>query len=166
MRSVDWAKCALLASLLAGCDSSRGPRLGQGPAPADAKNQEEPNDWIKRRIGQHSQAAKSGRYHGKTVDEWAQLLNDSDREEIARGAQALWVLGARGRRHLMEGLESPSPETRRICLETLTVSDFKAEGEQGRLMLMKLMGDHADFRIRQIADSYIRQWSIALPSPP
>ena len=63
--------------------------------------------------------------------------------------RGLRVLGFRGRPYLLRGLEHPNAETRRICLELLSVSDLCAEGEQGRLLLMKLSGDPADFRIRQ-----------------
>jgi hypothetical protein len=93
------------------------------------------------------------------------MLQGHDHAEVAEACRALRVLGTEGRAHLFEGLQSPRAETRRLCLETLTISDFKRQGESGRQLLVGLAGDHADIRIRERATAYLSQWHGTIPSP-
>ena len=106
------------------------------------------------------------RYQGKTLEQWAEALNESNTTVVFRASRALRVMGGAGRPYLIQGLDSPSPETRRICLESLSVSDFKSYGQRGRDLLLKLAGDPADLRIRHRAMMYVGQWKDAVPSPP
>jgi hypothetical protein len=77
----------------------------------------------------------------------------------------LAVLGHEGRGLLFQGLESSEPETRRMCLERLSICDFKKQGESGRQLLVKMAGDHDDVRIRERATSYLSQWHGTIPAP-
>jgi hypothetical protein len=104
-------------------------------------------------------------YGGRTPEQWAQVLNTPNREDVAEAARALKVLGSEGRPYLLQGLESSQAETRRLCLENLTVSDLKKQGEGGRQLLVKLAGDPADMRIRGRATAYLGQWGGTIPSP-
>jgi hypothetical protein len=109
--------------------------------------------------------AKATSYQNLTPEQWGRLLESPDRDRVLEACRALWVLGPHGRPYLIQGLESPSSETRRLCLETLTVSDLRATGEPGRQILVKLAGDPADLRIRERAHVYLGQWNRAVPSP-
>jgi hypothetical protein len=105
-------------------------------------------------------------FHGRSPEEWGRLLDDADREDAARACHALRVLGAEGRPYLIQGLQNPRTETRRVCLENLSVSDLRAAGESGRQLLLALAGDRTDLRIRERAGLYLAQWPRAIPSPP
>jgi hypothetical protein len=113
---------------------------------------------------QHKPREKS-KYHGWTAEQWARALESSESESILRACQALHILGAEGRPHLFRGLESDGPETRRLCLESLSVSELRSFGEDGKQMLIKLAGDRSDIRIRERASLYITQWNQATPAP-
>jgi hypothetical protein len=164
MRAGIWASLATLALGLVGCDVPRGPRLAISTARApDAEADEQP--VVVARKPQPSAPATAA-YQGKTLEQWAQALNDDNPSVVARACRALHVMGATGRPYLIQGLESHNPETRRMCLERLTVSDFKSYGQRGRDVLLKLAGDPADLRIRNQAMLYVGQWKDAIPSPP
>ena len=103
-------------------------------------------------------------YQGRTLEQWAEALNAKEEEEIWRAAQALHILGAEGRPPLYRGLESPSVHTRRICLMTLTVSDIRCYGDDGRRKLVDLAGDQEDMRIRERASYYLALWRKVVPA--
>ena len=88
--------------------------------------------------------------------------------DLAAGwlAARLQHLGAQGRPFLVQGLEHPNPETRRLCLENLSVSDLRCYGDPGRQLLVRLSSDHADLRIRERASAYLRLWGQTAPAPP
>jgi hypothetical protein len=113
---------------------------------------------------QHKPREKS-KYHGWTAEQWARALESSESESILRACQALHILSAEGRPYLFRGLESDNPETRRLCLESLSVSELRSFGEDGKQMLIKLAGDRSDIRIRERATLYITQWNQATPAP-
>jgi len=148
-----------LAVGMAGCGYFQGPRLSMTTAPG-AKVPEAVT--VQRATAKPRAPSK---YHGWTAERWAEALEHRDRESIRRAAQALKVLGAEGRPYLIAGLESSNPETRRFCLEVLTVADFRVYGEQGKQLLVKLAGDPVDLRIRERANQYILQWNQAIPAP-
>jgi len=144
--------------LLAGaCDDYRGPRLalptnsaGDTPRPGHAGT------------GRHKGPTV---YGGKTAEQWGQvILTKTDHDEVAEACRSLRVLAREGRPYLVQGLDSTNPETRRLCLESLTVHDFKKLGESGRQKLVTLSGDHDDVRIRERAAAYLKEWHGAVPS--
>ena len=139
---------------LAGCDRLGGPRLAMGTGG------EERAAWT----GLQRPSRKALVYGGKTPEQWGQMLGETDREEVLEACRALKVLGTEGRPHLIRGVSNSKPETRRLCLETLTVGDFRRQGEAGRQVLVKLSGDVADVRIRERAMAYLAQWDKAAPS--
>ena len=104
-------------------------------------------------------------YGGKTADQWGRALQGSDREQIIEACRALHVLGHEGRQQLFTGLDSPSPEARRLCLQTLTIADFKRLGDAGREKLVTLSGDRDDMRIRERAVQLLGQWHGSVPAP-
>ncbi len=149
----------LLVLAAAGCDDYRGPRLAisgreGGTAPAG------------RPVG-GAPPTKTGPmvYGGKTADEWCESLYSGDREEVAEACRALHVMNREGCGHLIKGLDSTKPETRRLCLETLTIADFKKLGDAGRQKLVKLSGDRDDIRIRERAAFLLREWHGSIPAP-
>jgi hypothetical protein len=154
--------CALLfplTLLASACDDFRGPRLAITTNPASTEVH-----------GRHPGGAPPARkgptvYGGKTAEQWAKALEGTDREEITEACRALHVLGREGREHLVQGLDSAHSETRRICLETLTIADFKKLGDAGRQKLVKLSGDRDDMRIRERASVLLRQWHGSIPAP-
>jgi hypothetical protein len=103
-------------------------------------------------------------YHGKTPEQWGEILKDGDMNKAYKAARALKIMGAEGRPYLFEGLESSHPECRRLALESLSVSDLRSHGEDGRRMLIKLAGDRSDMRIRERATHYLAQWNNAIPA--
>jgi hypothetical protein len=104
------------------------------------------------------------RYDGRTAEQWAQVLAAGSWDQTKYACQALRVLGAQGRPYLLQGLDHPNPETRRMCLENLTVSDFRGVGEPGRQALVRLSGDGTDYRIRERANAYLNQWNRSIPA--
>jgi hypothetical protein len=110
--------------------------------------------------------AQASSYQNLTPEQWGRRLESPDHDRVLEACRSLWVLGPQGRPYLIQGLDSPSPETRRLCLETLTVSDLRTIGEPGRQLLVKLSGDPADIRIRERAHVYLGQWHRAVPAPP
>jgi hypothetical protein len=104
-------------------------------------------------------------YGGKTAEQWARALRGNDREAILEACRALHVMGRDGRQHLMDGLDSANPEARRLCLETLTIADFKKLSDAGRQKLVKLSGDRDDMRIRERAVLLLGQWHGSIPAP-
>jgi hypothetical protein len=147
----------LLALFAAACDDYRGPRLAMstnaaGTAPG-------------RPVG-GAPPTPSGPmvYGGKTAAEWGKLLEGGKREEVAEACRALHVMHREGREHLVKGLDSPNSETRRMCLETLTIADLKKLGDAGRQKLVKLSGDRDDVRIRERAAFLLSQWHVSIPA--
>src|SRR5437899_2049210 len=140
-----WASLATLVLGVAGCDMPRGPKLAISTARGSDAEADEP--VVVARKPQPSVPATTP-YQGKTLEQWAQALNDDNPSVVSRASRALHVMGAAGRPYLIQGLESHNPETRRMCLERLTVSDFKSYGQRGRDLLLKLAGDPVDLRIR------------------
>jgi hypothetical protein len=172
MRHGCWSGLAILCLGLAGCeDGPAGPahavpgvplvKARPSTTPAVAGESVAAGD----RLASPPQVQTPARYDGLTVDEWARHLTDPDRSVAWRAALALRVLGSEGRPHLMRALESSNPQTRFIALESLTLADFRAYGEEGRRLLIKLSGDRLDFRIRERASMYLAQWRDALPAP-
>ncbi len=148
-----------LVTLFAGaCDDYRGPHLALstnagGTAPAG------------RPVGGAPAATKRPAvYGGKTAEQWGKVLQGSDREEVAEACRALHVLHREGREYLFHGLDSANPETRRLCLETLMIADFKKLGDAGRQKLVKLAGDRDDVRIRERAAFLLTQWHGSIPA--
>jgi hypothetical protein len=150
---------AALGCLLAGCDAGQDPKLaiptGTEAAKAAVKDAAKPAPPPKVKT----------RYHGKTADEWGQALSDPDLNTVRLACLALRVMGAEGRPHLIGGLENPQSETRRMCLENLTVSDLRTLGDGGRQLLVKLAGDPKDLRIRETATRYLAEWHQHVPAP-
>ncbi len=151
----------LTVALLAGaCDGPRGPRLALSTQPTtteQAQPQRAPG-------GAPTMPKGSTIYCGKTAEQWAQLLQSSDREQIAEACRALHVMGREGREHLFQGLDSPNAETRRHCLEALTIADFKKKSDAGRTKLVRLSGDRDDMRIRERAVLLLGQWHGSIPA--
>lgn len=172
MRNLTWASGVVAVLILVGCDMPRGPRLSMTTAPGRATEQSDvsrspaPAQPEQPPLRASAKGAVANRYHGHSLEQWAEKLSDSDPKVVSRAGHALHVLGSPGRPYLIQGLESPYPETRRLCLENLSVSDLKAQGERGRETLVKLAGDIHDMRIRQKATQYLEQWNGAIPSPP
>ena len=113
---------------------------------------------------------KDGKYHftippERYGEQWAKVLQGSDREQIGEACRALGVLGREGREYLYQGLDSPNTEARRMCLATLTIADFKKKSDAGRQKLVKLAGDRDDMRIRERATQLLSQWRGSIPSP-
>jgi hypothetical protein len=104
-------------------------------------------------------------YGGKTADQWGRALQGTDREQIIEACRALHVLGREGRQQLLTGLDSSNPEARRLCLDTLTIADFKGQGDSGRQKLVTLSGDRDDMRIRERAVQLLGQWHGSVPAP-
>jgi hypothetical protein len=105
------------------------------------------------------------KYMGKTSEDWAQDLQDANPETVRTASVALRVLGAEGRPYLIQGLDSNIPETRRMCLENLSVSDLRGLGDEGRKLLVRLSGDRSDLRIRERASHYLIEWDQHIPAP-
>jgi hypothetical protein len=152
-----WLVLAAFAAV--GCD---GPRLPKGAIPASSTAEDKEAE--QRLTGLPHLPRHRHRYQGRTAEEWARSLESKDLEEIWRAAQALHVLGGEGRPHLVRGLESASADTRRVCLENLTVPDLRAFGEHGQHLLVQLAGDHDDIRIRERASYYLQLWDRTIPA--
>ncbi len=149
----------LLALSAAACDDYRGPRLSistnaAGTAPAG-------------RPAGGAPPAKQGPmvYGGKTADEWCEMLYSGNRQDVAEACRALHVMNREGCGHLVKGLDSSNAETRRMCLDTLTIADFKKLGDAGRQKLVKLSGDRDDVRIRERSTFLLQQWHGSIPAP-
>ncbi len=104
-------------------------------------------------------------YGGKTAAEWAAVLQGNNRDDVIEACRALRVLGHEGREHLIQGLDSATPETRRLCLNTLAIADFKKMGDAGRQKLVTLAGDRDDVRIRDRAALLLTEWRGSIPAP-
>ena len=159
MGNTFWRIVVLAALGLLGCDNSRSPRMAMPTNSAEQKANLDTGS-----IALSSLPVKT-RYQGRTAEEWGQVLGHEDLNLARQAAQALKVLRADGRPYLVKGLESPVPETRRLCLECLTVSDLRSYGDQGRKALVKLAGDRMDLRIRERATQYLKEWDRSIPSP-
>jgi hypothetical protein len=162
MRQTAWSVALVGCLGLAGCDDARPPKYA---IPSATNREKEAAPPAVYGIKPTTTKEKKHRYQGKTAEEWAQLLSAKSHEEIWKACLALRVLGAEGRPHLLEGIQHASPETRRICLATLDVSDFRAYGEEGRRWLVHLAGDTSDMRIRERANQFLMQWDRSLPAP-
>lgn len=103
-------------------------------------------------------------YEGLSAHDWGQILVTGDRQSAQKACMALKVMGAEGRPHMLRGLDSPNPETRRLCLEQMPLADIRSFGETGKQTLIRLAGDPADIRIRERANTYLNQWSKTLPA--
>ena len=161
--------CILLLGMglgVCGCDSFHGPPLAISTA-ADDTGSKQTSSTSTKTPGPPRPPTNRPLivYNGHTVEQWAQLLQSADRQQVFEACQALTVLGYEGRYLLFQGLESPHAETRLLCLEHLAVSDFKKQGETGRRLLVKLAADPDDIRIRDRATSYLGQWNRAVPAP-
>jgi len=153
---------AALCGILAGCDSSEAPRMAV-PTSGTAKSADLATGPGANK-GKATPAAKV-RYHGRTAEQWAEALEDPSLDVVRQACRALKVLRGEGRQYLMKGLESSVPETRRMCLEALSVSDLRTFGEQGREALVRLAGDRDDIRIRELATRYLKEWHQTIPAP-
>jgi hypothetical protein len=138
------------------CDSYRGPKL------ALPTGQEQSGTTEHRQVGSRNGATL---YGGKTAAQWSESLKTNDRDQVSETCRVLHVLGSEGRPYLWQGLDNANPETRRCCLEHLSIADFKREGEGGRQKLVQLSGDPADIRIRERATALLQQWHGSIPSP-
>src|SRR5262245_32789584 len=139
-----------------------GPRLA---VPSTPGNNTTPSAQPEaRKVAAKPQSTKAPKYHGKTAEQWSQALQTTDLEKKTQAGRALHILGGEGRPFLIHGLEDPNPETRRVCLESLTVSDLRAVGDQGRQLRVKLAGDPMDIRMRERAGLYLSQWNRAAPA--
>jgi len=161
MRKMWWLVGTVLGVTLLGCGQPRGPKLSMSTAPAAQTELPQPENAP--RVSPSPVA--TARHHGRTLDEWGQALEDNDPHVIHEASRVLHILGAAGRPYLVRALESPNPETRRICLDHLLVADLKVYGEHGRQVLVKLAGDRADLRIRKRAALFLEQWSGTPPAP-
>jgi hypothetical protein len=155
---------AILTCGLAGCDSSEAPRMAV-PTAAAAKPAVPPSPVTTDQVKAPAAPAPKSRYHGRTPEQWAVALEDPSLDVVRQACRALRVLGGEGRQYLLKGLESSVPETRRMCLEALSVSDLRSFGEPGRAILVKLAGDPADLRIRELATRYLKEWHQTIPAP-
>ncbi len=159
MRRTSPAVLLSLTLLACACDDYRGPRLaistGAAGTPAAGRA---PGGAPPHRDG-------PAVYGGKTAQQWAQVLKGSNRDEIVEACRALHVLGREGHEYLFQGLDSANSEARRLCLETLTIADFKKRSEAGRQKLVKLAGDRDDVRIRERAAYLLTQWHGSIPAP-
>jgi hypothetical protein len=148
----------VLALLACACDGYRGPRLALATnAGATAA--------AGRPTGGAPVAKSPTVYGGKTAEQWGKVLQANDRAEVVEACRALRVLAGEGRPFLYRGLDSTNPETRRLCLESLTIADFKKMSEPGRQKLVTLAGDRDDVRIRERAVLYLSQWNDSIPAP-
>ena len=164
MRTAPLAANILLfvaSAFVVGC-GFEGPRLAVPSTRANNANQAAQPE--PRKFAAKPQARKAPRYHGKTAEQWSQTLQTTELEKKNQAGRALHILGSEGRPFLIQGLEDSNPETRRVCLEALTVSELRAAGDQGRQLLVKLAGDPMDIRIRERAGLYLSQWNRAAPA--
>jgi hypothetical protein len=164
MRTIHAAPLLALGLIAAGCDA-RPPRQTIPPgnaAPSEIEASGGTTTVVNR---PKTRPKRQLLYQGRTPEQWGQLVNSRDAEEVWRACLALRILGAAGRPHLVKGLQSSSPEARRMCLATLSVCDLRVYGEEGRRMLVELAGDDADVRIRERATLYLSQWNRAIPAP-
>src|SRR5713101_949034 len=154
MRHLPASALIVVSLLAAGCDSARAPKQAIPAANANAESEASGGSVV---VVSHpkTRPKKKLLYQGRTAEQWGQALGARDEDEIWRASLALRVLGAEGRPHLVKGLQSPAPTTRRICLETLSVCDLRSYGEDGRRLLVELAGDDADVRIRERAALYL-----------
>jgi hypothetical protein len=147
----------LLPLLICSCDDYRGPNLSL-PTNGETGSQRD----TRRSAGRQKEPMV---YSGKTADQWAKLLQSNDREQIGDACRALRVLGREGRQYLFQGLDSQNSEARRMCLECMTIADFKKMSESGRQKLVVLSGDYDDMRIRERASMLLQQWRGSIPAP-
>jgi hypothetical protein len=155
-----------LGLLAAACDGPRGPRLALATQPGSTEPGATERAQPQRHPGGAPTMPKGPTvYGGKTAEQWAQDLQSTNREQIAEACRALHVMGREGREYLFQGLDSANPETRRLCLEVMTIAGFKKKGDAGRAKLVKLSGDRDDVRIRERAAMLLRQWHGSIPAP-
>src|SRR5262249_17496344 len=143
-----------------GCSQSTAPRMA---LPTNT-NSSQPDGAPGAAASATTAPAVKARYQGHTAEEWGEILTHEDLNRARQAALALKVLRAEGRPYLVKGLESPYPETRRLCLDCLTVSDLRSYGDQARKTLVKLAGDRMDLRIREKATQYLKEWDRTVPS--
>jgi hypothetical protein len=162
MGKASWRILVLAALGVLGCDNSRAPRMA---VPTNSTNSADPKANPDTGPIALSSLPVKTRYQGRSPEEWGQVLASEDLNQARQAALALKILRAEGRPYLVKGLESPLPETRRLCLECLTVSDLRCYGDQGRKALVKLAGDRMDMRIRERATQYLKEWDRSIPAP-
>jgi hypothetical protein len=162
MRNLYVVAPLVVALGVVGCDPIKAPRQAvPGETEPGTESEATKPTWPPT---QKAPKAKKKLYQGRTVEQWAESLNAKEQDEIWRAARALHILGAEGRPFLYRGLESPSVDTRRICLMTLTVADIRCYGDDGMRLLVKLSGDQQDMRIRERASYYLALWRQVVPS--
>jgi hypothetical protein len=157
MRRWYWYSLAVVGLGLPGCDYFKAPRMALPTSKTRPVSQSQPKPQT--RLQAHR------KYMGKTCEEWGEALSDPNPEVVRTATVALRVLGAEGRPYLIQGLESNIPETRRMCLENLTVSNLRGLGDDGRKLLVRLSGDRSDLRIRERAAHYLAEWDQHIPAP-
>jgi hypothetical protein len=147
----------LLALFAAACDDYHGPRLAMSTGAAGTAPS---------RPAGGAPPSPTGPmvYGGRTAAEWGKLLQGGKREDVTEACRALHVMHREGREYLLQGLDSTNSETRRMCLETLTIADLKKLGDAGRHKLVKLSGDREDVRIRERAAFLLTQWNVSIPA--
>jgi hypothetical protein len=160
-----WTAALLLGAVVAGCDYFRPPRLAITRGTDGEPQAETPAAAPGKSDGPAREVA-AFKYEGRTAEQWRQVAEEPNLDKAYRACRALHVLGAEGRPYLVQALESPSPETRRLALETLSPADLRAFGDRGRRLLIQLAGDRSDMRIRQRATHYLAQWNNTPPAPP
>lgn len=168
-----WVFVPLVSSTLAGCDLARPPQLAIPQEPeakptASARVAAATETVSGAMLALKKETAREGprpKYHGRTAEQWGELLRDGNSDQAYHACLALRILGVEGRHQMLQGLESPNPENRRLALESLSVANLRAYGDQGRQMLVRLAGDKADLRIRERANAYLRRWNETAPSP-
>jgi hypothetical protein len=164
MRRIFLALLPVLSLFAAACEDYHGPPLAMGTNAAGAAPA---NTTAAVRPPAGAPVARKGAtvYGGKTAEQWYQVLRGDDREEAVEAARALHVLGREGCDYLFQGLDCTCCERRRLCLDTLTIADFKKKGEAGRHKLVQLSGDREDMRIRERSAYLLTQWHGSIPSP-
>ncbi len=168
-RLIEGSLIVLTGCLLVGCEEGRGPRLALGTGKA---GHDEVATAAPAPPPAHPPASKQTaqttrhRYQGRTAEDWGKVLEEKEPGAVLRATRALYVLGSAGRPYLVKGLDSDNPEVRRMCLDSLSLSDLKLYGSDGRQTLLKLAGDSQDLRIRQRASVFLQQWNDAVPSRP
>lgn len=158
MRRLPWLAAAFGGLCLGGCDYFKAPKMAIPTSQAKPVSLPSPPRLTAKR-------PTIKKYMGKTCEEWGQTLAEPDPDQVRTASVALRVIGSEGRPYLIQGLDSQNPETRRMCLENLSVADLRGLGADGRSLLVRLAGDRSDMRIRETAARYLAEWDHHVPSP-
>ena len=121
--------CILLLGMglgVCGCDSFHGPPLAISTA-ADDTGSKQTSSTSTKTPGPPRPPTNRPLivYNGHTVEQWAQLLQSADRQQVFEACQALTVLGYEGRYLLFQGLESPHAETHSCAWSTWPSATLK-----------------------------------------